>query len=63
MSEEKKHLKGEIHISAWSTKTFVFDIRELRYKQNNMGYQISRIINDQSDILKSDTAAIYAFFL
>ena len=61
MSEEKKHLKGEIHISAWSTKTFVFDIRELRHKQNNMGYQISRIINkDQSDIVKSDTAAIYA---
>ena len=55
------HLKGEIHSSVWSTKTFLYDIRELRYKQNNMRYQISRIINnDQSDIVKSDTAAVYA---
>ena len=37
------HLKGEIHSSVWSTKTFLYDFRELRYKQNNMGYQLSRI--------------------
>ena len=51
------HLKGEIHSSVWSTKTFLNDIRELRYKQNNMEYKISN--NEQYYILKSDTAAIY----
>ena len=39
------HLKGEIHSSVWSTKTFLYFFREPRYKQNNMGYQISRIWN------------------
>ena len=58
------HFKGKIHSSVWSTKTFLYDIRELRYKQNNMGYQISRIIkNDQSNSVKSDTATIYTLFL
>ena len=51
------HLKGEIHSSVWSTKTFLNHIRELRYKQNNMEYKISN--NEQYYILKSDTAAIY----
>ena len=51
------HLKGEIYSSVWSTKTFLNDIRELRYKQNNMEYKISN--NEQYHILKSDTAAIY----
>ena len=51
------HLKGEIHSSVWSTKTFFNDIKELRYKQNNMEYKISN--NEQYYILKSDTAAIY----
>ena len=37
------HLKSEIHSSVWSTKTFLYDIRELSYMQNNIGYQISRI--------------------
>ena len=37
------HLKGGIHSFAWSTKTFLYDIRELRYKQNKMVYPISRI--------------------
>ena len=36
------HLKGWIHRSVWSTKTFLYDIRELRYKQNNMVYQIPK---------------------
>ena len=55
------HLKGEIHISVWSTKTFLYDIRELRYGQNNTGYQISRIWNnDHSNFFESDTAKIYA---
>ena len=31
------HLKGGIHSSVWSTKTFLYDIREPRYEQNNMG--------------------------
>ena len=29
--------KGEIHSSVGSTKTFPYDIRELRYKQIKMG--------------------------
>ena len=54
------HLKGEIHSSIWSTKTFLYDIRELRYKLNNMRYQILEILNNgQSNIFKSDTAKIY----
>ena len=31
------HLKVGIYRSVWSTKTFLHDIREPRYKQNNMG--------------------------
>ena len=50
------HLKGEINSCVWSTKIFLNDIRELRYKQNNMEYKISN--NEQYYILKSDTAAI-----
>ena len=37
------HLKSEIHSYVWSTKTFLYGIRELSYIQNNIGYQISRI--------------------
>ena len=49
------HLIGEIHSSICRAKTFLYDIRELVYKQNNMGYQISRILNnDQSNICKFD---------
>ena len=36
------HLKGKIHSSIWNTKTSLYDIREPGYKQNNMGYQISK---------------------
>ena len=37
------HLKGGIHSFVWSTKSFLYKIRELRYKQNNIGYQILKI--------------------
>ena len=40
---DKSPVIGGICRSVWSTKTFLHDIRELRYKQNKMGYQISRI--------------------
>ena len=51
------YLKGGTCSSVWSTKTFIYDIREPRYKQNNMGYQILRNwIDEQSNFLKSDTA-------
>ena len=39
------HLKVEIHSSVWSTKTFLYDIQEPRYKQIKMGYQISKCLN------------------
>ena len=35
------HWKGGIHSFVWSTKTFLYDIWEPRYKQIKMGYQIS----------------------
>ena len=55
------YLKGGIQSSIWSRNTFLYVIRELRYKQNNIGYQISRIWNkDQSNIFRSDTTVIYA---
>ena len=58
------HLKGGIHSPIWSTKTFLYDIRELRYKPKNMGYQSSQISsNEQSNILKSDTPRFMYNFL
>ena len=49
------HLKGEVHSSVWSTKTFLYDIRKLRYKQIKMGYQITKVLDiGQSCSLKSD---------
>ena len=39
------HWKGGIHRFVWSTKTFLFDIREPRYKQIKMGYHISKCLN------------------
>ena len=37
------HLKGDIHSFVLSTSSFLYDIGELRYKQNKIGYQIRRI--------------------
>ena len=55
------HWKGGIHSFVWSTKTFLYDIWEPRYKQIKMGYQISKCLNiEKSSVWKSDTAAIYA---
>ena len=55
------HWKGGIHSFVWSTKTFLYDIWEPRYKQIKMGYQISKCLNiGKSSVWKSDTAAIYA---
>ena len=52
---EKIHLKKKIHNSVWGTKTFLYDIREPRYKQIKMGYQISKVLDiGQSSALKSD---------
>ena len=39
------HWKGGIHSFVWSTKTFLYDIWEPRYKQIKMGYQISKCLN------------------
>ena len=55
------HWKGGIHSFVWSTNTFLYDIREPRYKQIKMGHQISKCLNTEKSCLwKSDTAAIYA---
>ena len=39
------YLIGGIHSFVWSTKNFLYDIRETRYKQIKMGYQISKCLN------------------
>ena len=38
------HLKGDIHRYVLSTSSFLCDIREPRYRQNNIGYQIIKIV-------------------
>ena len=56
--------KDGIHSSVCSTKIFLYHIREPKYKQNNMGYQISRITKyEESKIFKSNTNLIFAYFL
>ena len=40
-----RRCKGGIHSFVWSTKTFLYDIREPRYKQIKMGYQISKCLD------------------
>ena len=37
------HWKGGIHSFVWSTKAFLYDIREPSYKQIKMGYQIKKV--------------------
>ena len=41
------HMKSGIRRFIWSTKTFLYDIREPRYKENNLRYQKSRDGNDK----------------
>ena len=56
------HFKGGIHGSIWSTKTFLYDIREPRYKRNNMEYHISKFLNiEQSSVLKTDTQYCFPY--
>ena len=48
------HLKGGIHSSVGSAKSFLYDIRKLRYAQNKMEYQILKIFNIRhSSVIKS----------
>ena len=39
------HWKGGIDSFVWSTNTFLYDIWEPRYKQNKIGYHISKCLN------------------
>ena len=56
------HIKGKIDRSVWSTKTFLYGIKEPRYKQNDMGYHISKILNfEQSSVLKTDTQYCFPY--
>ena len=53
--------KGGIHSFILSTKTFLYDILEPRYKQIKMEFQILKCLNiEKSSVWKSDTATIYA---
>ena len=38
-------MKGDIHSFVFSTSSFLRDIRKLRYRQNNIGYTIIKIVN------------------
>ena len=58
------HLKGGIHSSVWSTKKFLYDRREARYKQTKMGYQIFKKLDiGQSKVLNSHIPNYFAYFL
>ena len=49
------HLKGGIHSFVWSTKTFLYDIREPRWKQIKLGIRFQNVwILDNLIVLKSD---------
>ena len=56
------HLKGEIHSSIWSTKNFLYDKREPRYKQIKIRYQIKKILDSgQSSVLKFDVPYCFTY--
>ena len=40
-------MKGDIHSYVFSTSSFLCDIRKLRYRQNKIGYQIIKIVNNR----------------
>ena len=55
MLEDWKIIQGGINSSIWSTKTFMYNIMESRYKQIKMEHQISKISDiGQSNVLDSD---------
>ena len=61
------HLKGRLHSSVWTTKKFLHNIREPRYKPIKIGSQISKLSDiGPSNFLNSNvpycftyTSAIY----
>ena len=56
------HLKGRIHRFVWSTKTFLYNIREPRYKLNKIGYQISKVLYiGESNVLRTDTPYCFLY--
>ena len=56
------HLKGGIHSSVGSAKSFLYDIRKLRYAQNKMEYQILKMFNIRhSSVIKSAVCFILFF--
>ena len=58
------HLRGKIHRSVLSTKTFLCNIREPRYKKKNMGYHISKLLTiGQSSVLKTDAQYYFPYIL
>ena len=57
-------LKGGIYSFVWIAKIFLYDIREPRYKQIEMGYQISECLNvGQSSVLKADVPYCFTYIL
>ena len=46
------HWKGGIHSFVWSTKSFLYNIKEPRYKQNNMGYHFILLIFQLPNIVQ-----------
>ena len=54
------HSKGGIHSCVWSTKPFLYDIKEPRYKQIKMRRQIKINSIGQTSVLKSDVPYCFA---
>ena len=58
------HLKGGIHSSVLSTKTFFYDIRNMRYKLIKMENQIWKILDiGQAFVLKFDILYCHVYIL
>ena len=56
------HLIGTIHSSVWTTKTFLYDIREPRYKPIKIGSQISKLSDiGPSNFLNSNVPYCFTY--
>ena len=53
------HWKGGIYSFVWSTKTFLCDIREPRYKQIKMEYQTSKCLDIEKSSVRNKSKTIW----
>ena len=61
-SRDISQMNGDIFRYVLSTNSFLCDIRQLRYSQNNTGYQIIKIIKYTFTLfLKTETLHCFAY--